>query len=264
VRPETIDAWLHERMLQLLRPIVANFRDARWLTIGDEGADGWMLRRYGAAAVSASSISDARLRTARELGHLDGIEVRTLNAEHLDAADCSFDFILCRQAYHHFRRPPLAFYEFIRVARVGFVLMEPIELPFKRPLDAVRTLAKMLLRRRRPEYDLFEPAGNYIYRVSERDIFRMLAAIQLPWFAIKTFSGFYLPSLARQRQASAAGIITSLGIAVQDLLSFCRLMSPAMGVVVVPTAAPAAELAESLRAAQFRIVPIPTNPYLLS
>src|SRR5262249_5368165 len=164
------------------------------------------------------------------------------------------------QTYHHLDRAPLAFYELMRVSRVGFVLIEPAEFP-PRPLDVVRTLAKILLRQRRPIYDVFEP-GNYIYRVSERDIFRMLAAVQLPWFAIKTFNNFNNRWLARQRRdALLARFIFQIGVGVQDVLSSCRLMSPGLCVVFVPTS-PAAESAqEALRAAQFRIVRIPKNPY---
>jgi len=259
---ETVDAWLHERMLQFLCPIAAAYPNASWLTIGDEGTDGWMLRQYGAKAVTASSISDVRLKKAADLGHLNGIEVRALNAEHLDLPDDSFDFVLCCQAYHHVRRPPLAFYEFVRVARFGFILVEPIELPVTRPLDVVRRLAKTLLRGSPPESDLFEPAGNFIYRLSERDIFRMAAAVQLPWFAIKTFNNFYLPWLAEQhRESLLAQLILKLGIGAQDALSSCRLMSPGLCVGFVATSLDTMSARDALQADRFRIVSIPRNPY---
>ena len=261
-RRETIDAQLHERMLEFLRPIISAYPEASWLTIGDEGIDGWLLRQYGAKTVTASSISDARLRKAADLGHLKGIEVRALNAEHLDLPDNSVDFILCRQAYHHVRRAPLAFYEFMRVARRGFVLIEPMECSAPKPLDAVRMLSKMLLRRRRPEYSLFEPAGNFVYRISERDIFRMLAAVQFPWFAIKTFNSFYLPWIAtRHRGSLLAQAILRLGVSTQDCLSSCRLISPGLCVAFVPTQSDAEGTRRVLHSARFRIVTIPRNPY---
>jgi SAM-dependent methyltransferase len=175
---ETMDAWMHERMLDFVCPIIAAYPNAHWLTIGDEGTDGWMLRQRGAKAVTASSISDVRLQKAVELGHLNGIEVRALNAERLEVPDASFDLVLCSQAYHHARRAPLAFYEFTRISRLGFVLIEPVEYP-PRLLDFVRTLAKILLRQRKPIYDCFEPVGNYIYRLSEYETLRMLTALQV-------------------------------------------------------------------------------------
>lgn len=206
-------------------------------------------------------LSDGRLQKAVKLGHLNGITVSALNAEHLELPDASFDLSLCSQAYHHVRRAPLAFYEFMRVSRLGFVLIEPVEYP-PRPLDVVRTLAKVLLRRTKPIYDLFEPAGNYIYRLSERDILRMLTAVQLPWFAIKTFNSFYVRWLALQRRDSLlARILFKIGTGVQDVLSFCHLMTPGLCVVFVPTSPDAESARETLRAGQFRIVSIPKNPY---
>jgi SAM-dependent methyltransferase len=260
---DSVDAWQHERMLQFVSPLIATYPDAQWLTIGDAGADAWILRNCGVKSVTASSISDARLKKAKELGYLNDIEICSLNAEHLELPNAAFDVVLCSCAYHHLRRAPLGFYEFMRVSRIGFVLIEPAEYPL-RPLDALRTLAKVLLRRRRPIYDLFEPVGNYIYRVSERDIFRMLAAAQVPWFAIKTFNSFYIQRLASQRRdALLARLIFQIGVGVQDILSSCRLMSPGLCVVFVPSSRMAESAQGALRAARFRIVPIPANPYTL-
>lgn len=260
-RRGSMDFRMHERMMDLVRPVIAAYPEAHWLTIGDEGQDCWMLRQRGAAAVTASSISDVRLQKAAELGFLSGIPVRALNAENLDCAEAAFDLVLCRQAYHHVRRAPLAFYEFMRVSRRGFVLIEPIEGP-RRLLEFVRALAKMALRHRSPIYDWFEPAGNYIYRVSERDVFRMLTALEVPWFAIKTFNTFYLAWLAAQPRSSiVARAIFSLGIGLQDFLCHCRLMNPGLCMIFVPTEDDPQHAREVLERAGFRIVSTPKNPY---
>jgi SAM-dependent methyltransferase len=257
----SMDFYMHERMMDLVNPIIAAYPEAHWLTIGDEGQDGWMLRQRGAAAVTASSLSDVRLQRAAELGFLAGIPVRALNAEELDCAEAAFDLVLCRQAYHHVRRAPLAFYEFMRVSRRGVVLIEPIEGP-RRPLEFVRALAKMTLRHRSPIYDLFEPSGNYIFRISERDVFRMVTALEIPWFAIKTFNTFYLRRLAAQPSSSLiARAIYRLGIGLQDFLCFCRLMNPGLCVIFVPTEQEPQSVRERLRKAGFRIVATPKNPY---
>lgn len=109
----------------------------------------------------------------------------------------------------------------MRVSRIGFVLIELVEYP-RRPLDALRTLAKMVLRRRHLVDDLFEPVGNYIYRVSERDIVRMQVAAQIRWFAIKTFNNFSSQWLASQRlDALLARLVFRIGVGVQDILSLC-------------------------------------------
>jgi hypothetical protein len=220
-----------------------------------------MLRQRGARAVTASSISDARLREAEKLGHLKDISVRALNAERLDISDASFDLVLCKETYHHVRRAPLAFYEFMRVSRLGFVLIEPAECSLG-VFNFIRGLAKIVLRRRRPSYELFEPTGNYVYRLSEREVFRMVTAVQLPWLAIKYFNVFSLRWLAaRRRDFWPARALANLGIGIQDVLSACRLMSPGMCVLFVPTTPRLDAAREALRAARFRILTIPRNPY---
>lgn len=260
--PDTIDAWHHERMFHAARPILTAFPQSNWLTVGDGGADGWMLRQMGAAQVTASSISDARLLQLKRSGHLDGVDVRAINAEAIDLPDDSVDFILCKEAFHHFPHAPLAFYEFLRVARRGFLLIEPSELGSRRLLDVLRTFAKLTLRRRAPVYELFEPVGNYIYRVSQREIERMLTAIQLPWFAIWDFNNFSTGRLTRQpRDRFGAMALVKFGIAIQNLLSACRLMSPGLSAVFVPTGPTPEGLKEALRSTGFRIVALPRNPY---
>jgi ubiquinone/menaquinone biosynthesis C-methylase UbiE len=260
-RRETMDAWMHERMLDLVHPLIAAYPNANWLTIGDGGADAWMLRQRGVRAVTASCISDVRLREAARLGHLKDIPVRAFHAECVDVTDASFDFVLCKETYHHVRRAPLAFYEFMRVSRLGFFLIEPAECSL-RMFNIIRRSAKLILRQRRPIYDLFEPTGNYIYRVSEREVFRMLTAVQLPWFAIKYFNVFNVRWLAAQRRDFwPARALASLGIGFQDVLSACRLMSPGMCALFVPTNPPLEAARDALRAAHFRILKTPRNPY---
>ena len=260
--PETIDAWHHERMFRAARPILAMFPQSDWLTVGDGGADGWMLRQMGAPSVTASSISDARLLQLKRSGHLDGVDVRAVNAEAIDLPDGSVDFILCKEAFHHFPHAPLAFYEFLRVARRGFLLIEPSELGSRRLLDILRTFAKLALRRRPPVYELFEPVGNYIYRASQREIERMLTAIQQPWFAIWNFNNFSTGWLTRQRRDRLGAMaLVRFGIAFQNLLCACRLMSPGLSAIFVPTGPAPDGLKEALRSAGFRIVGLPRNPY---
>ena len=259
----TVDAWQHERMVKCVTPLAAAYPGASWLTVGDSvGLDAWLLQAAcGVRNVSASSISDARLRKAKELGFLDGIAIRAINAEQIDLADSAVDFLLCKQAYHHFPRPPVAFYEFMRVARIGLVLIEPAESP-TRPLDILRMVAKVLLRRRRPAYEMFEPVGNYIYRISERDIFRMLAALHLRWFAIKTFNNFNSARLAKwPRDSRSARLIFQVAVGVQDVLVSSHLISPGLCVVFVPTGPDAESAQATLRASDFKIVTIPENPY---
>lgn len=259
---ETIDSWRHERMFDTVRALIASRPDAEWLTIGDNGADGWMLRQLGAKTVTASSISDARLQKLADMGRLEGIQIQPINAESIDLPDQSVDFIFCKEAFHHFPRAPLAFYEFLRVARIGFVLIEPREPTTSKPLDALRSVAKRILRRRSAIYEQFEPVGNYIYRLSEREVFRMLSAIQIPWFAVRSFSDFSTVWLTKQRRSEfLPRLVFHLGLGVQNQMVRLRLMNPGLCTMFVPTSSEIADVKDALVSSGFQISETPRNPY---
>ena len=259
---ETIDSWRHERMFDTVRALITSRPDAKWLTIGDNGADAWMLRQLGAKTVTASSISDARLQKLGDMGLLKGIQIRPINAESIDLPDQSVDFIFCKEAFHHFPRAPLAFYEFLRVARIGFILIEPREPTRSKPLDFVRSMAKRVLRRRSALYEQFEPVGNYIYRLSEREVFRMLSAIQVPWFAVKSFSDFSTVWLAKQqRKKLLPRLVFRLGLGVQNQFARLGIMNPGLCAIFVPTSPDVAEIKNALDSSGFVITNTPRNPY---
>jgi SAM-dependent methyltransferase len=248
------------RMYGFIAPLIEQFADGEWITVGDNGADASMLKRAGLRRVTASSISAVYLRRLAAAGHLDQIGVRDLNAEHMDLPDGAVDILVCKEAYHHFPRAPLAFYEFLRVSRQGFVLIEPVTLR-RKPLDFVRSLAKMILRRRGSSYEEFEPVGNFIYRASLDEIRRMLTALQVPWFAVRFFNNFVMRSLLEASPRDRlAMLMFKAGIAIQDALAWCRLMNPGMAVIFVPTGA-GPDCGAQLERAGFRIVKTAKNPY---
>ena len=124
--PESVDAWRHSRMHDTVLPLIKEFPNATWLTIGDGrfGSDAHYLETQNVDVV-ASSLTDATLRIAKDRGFIH--KYRAENAEHINLPDDSFDFILCKESLHHFPRPSIAFYEMLRVSKLGVVLIEPIE-----------------------------------------------------------------------------------------------------------------------------------------
>lgn len=125
-RDTTVDAWRHNRMYRCLDPLLSRFPGSRWLTVGDGryGTDAHYLETHGVQAI-ATDISDTMLRRAKEDGFIK--EYSKENAEKPSFGDGTFDFALCKEAYHHCPRPMLAVYEMLRVARSGIVLIEPDE-----------------------------------------------------------------------------------------------------------------------------------------
>lgn len=112
------------------------------------------------------------------------------NAENLSFIDLSLDYILCKESYHHFPRPYAGLYEMVRVARKGVIIMEPqdpiskmpILLPIVNFLESIKNGLSLKLWKNRFSY---EKVGNFVYKVSQREIEKFAAGLDLPMIAIK-------------------------------------------------------------------------------
>jgi tetratricopeptide (TPR) repeat protein len=117
----TIDSWRHFRMIDFARTLDPK---AKWLTIGDQkGHDYWMLSELGFEDVTASNLFDDSLFQSSKVNPIK--KYRAFNAEKIDASDCSYDYILCKEALHHMPRPYMALYEMLRVANKAVFVIEP-------------------------------------------------------------------------------------------------------------------------------------------
>ncbi|SMF21166.1 Methyltransferase domain-containing protein [Tistlia consotensis] len=263
VRPDSIEAWRQFRLYEPLRPLLAFWPQAHWLTIGDVGNDAFCLKRLGAAEVTATCLADDMLRAQAERGHLPGVAIRPLNAEAMDLPDGSLDLVLCKETYHHLPRAPLGLYEMLRVARRAVVLIEPAEPRGWRPLDKLRALVKRVLRGTAGWENEFEPVGNFIFRLSEREVFKAATALQLGHVAFAHTNDFsWSPLNPRPRSDRLAFGLARLGIACQGLLSALHLMNWGLVYAVVFKEPLEPGQVEALTRAGFRVVALPRNPYL--
>jgi len=217
--PASIDNHRHVRMIGMLAgELAAAHPDSSWLTVGDGhyGSDAIRLARHGVRA-HASSLTAATLAISHKRGWIS--ECSAQNAERLTFPDSSFDFVLCKETYHHLPRPAVAFYEMLRVARIAVVFIEPNRLAATPP-GFSRTLVKRATGRAvMAEY---EPSGNYIFRLSLPEIIEMSRAIDLPAVAWRYYNDFYHPRLFHRPAASATEwALFRTGIFVQDFL--CRM-----------------------------------------
>jgi SAM-dependent methyltransferase len=257
--PNSVDAWRHIRMLETVLPLVRAFPQSTWLTIGDGryGSDAFVLHTRG-ADVTASSLSDATLAIAHQRGYIH--QYRIENAEFLSRPDGSYDFILCKESYHHFPRPAIAFYEMLRVARRAVVLIEPIE-GRPRPFDWGKQLFKRLIRG--DQSFAFETTGNFLYRVSVREIEKMLTALGNPCIAVKRFNDFFHPRLACQtNQGLSLGRLgTRAGILAQDCFCRVRLLNYGLATIIGFKMDPGTEVSQALKHLGFKFSRLPRNPY---
>lgn len=258
-RPDSVDNWRHTRMLGLTRPIWEAHPESTWMTVGDGryGSDAAYLHSQG-VNVMATSLIDDKLKYAHEKGYIPAFQAE--NAEHISLPDGAVDFVLCKEAYHHFPRPPVALYEMLRVARRAVVLIEPLDNP--RLLDGFKSLVKRVIR---GDKELqFEPSGNFLYRLNIGELGKLMTAMGGEVMAFRGINDFYHPRLASYgAQGLNRGFaITRLGVAVQNGLSKVGLLGYGLGCVVVFKGQPDINSLEDLRRAGYRIIELPKNPYI--
>ena len=256
--PASVDNWRHTRMLSSAKTLVDAMPASEWMTVGDGnyGSDAAYLNGLGVRAVATSLVASS-LQVAAEKGYIR--EYREENAEDLSMEDGAVDFVLCKEAYHHFPRPPIALYEMLRVARVGVLLIEPIV--GKRVLDGLKTLVKRVIRG--DSETLFEPAGNFIYRLNIQEMANLMTAAGEACIAYRRFNDFYMPGLGAERAEgwTRGHVLTRAGVAVQDGLARMELLAWGLASVIVFKGMPAPQLLSALRRDGFTVQMLPVNPY---
>lgn len=265
-RTDTVDAWRHQRMYALLDPILGADPAAAWLTLGDGrfGNDARYILDHGGQAV-ASDLADALLKEAQRIGFIP--EYRVENAEALSLADGAVDYVLCKEAFHHFPRPMLALYEMLRVARKAVVLIEPNDEYAGGGLaqafgQAVRGLLLRLLRRPSGRHG-FEPVGNYVYCLSRRELEKALLALGYRLAAFRGLNDSYTPGVEDEPLAANGplGQRTRRIIRLKDLLGKVGLWNPGVLAAVLFKTAPAQAVLDGLAQGGYEIVRLPENPY---
>ena len=256
--PDSVDNWRHTRMLATVRPLVQAAPAARWLTVGDGayGSDAAYLRSLG-ADVTASSLVTETLSTAAERGFIGAY--RAENAECITLGDDEVEFVLCKEAYHHFPRPPIALYEMLRVARLGVVLIEPID--GRLLLNGFKQAVKWALRG--DTESRFEPSGNFIYRIDLDETAKLMTAAGELLMAYRRFNDFYFPGLGCDRASgwTRGHVLTRLCIGVQDVLCQAKLLAWGLATIVLFKGKPESNLLAALTRTGYVVRALPVNPF---
>jgi SAM-dependent methyltransferase len=167
---QTVGQWRQERIMAPLRPLLQD--NHNWLTIGDGnlGSEAQWLQQQGVKAHATDLAADL-LELAFQQGLISSWSQE--NAEELSFADSSFDYVLIKEAFHHFPRPWLALYDAFRVCRLGVILLEPNgEHP--RPLSI---LLRRLRRQPTTVHYRFEKVGNFVYAPSPIELEKFLLGL---------------------------------------------------------------------------------------
>nr|WP_255537971.1 class I SAM-dependent methyltransferase [Polynucleobacter sp. 15G-AUS-farblos] len=255
-------------MRKPVNAFIAGDPDASWITIGDGryGTDAHYLLSAGAKRVHCSDISDTLLKIGNEVGFIQ--EFSAQNAEFLDFPDGAFDYVYCKEAFHHFPRPFVALSEMFRVAKKAVILCEPRDQMIDRaPLSVVARFLKSLLGRSPDQYG-FEEVGNFVYSPSERELEKFLLGMHHNLIAYTGCNDAYIPGVelipmnpvtaADQKVASKI----KSKIAIFDCMVKIGLMKTQLLTAALFKETPNLQVQAALREAHWKIKHLPKNPYL--
>ncbi|CAM4403830.1 Methyltransferase domain-containing protein [Pedobacter westerhofensis] len=265
----TINNWLQKILFSCVDPLLSA-SVASWLTVGDAyGLDAhYICNNSSDHSAHASDLNSDFLEVSQKEGFVNSYSAE--NAEKLSFENNSFDYVLCKESYHHFPRPYMAVYEMLRVAKKGVVIIEPQDPISKMPallfmkniLSAIGDKTAGKIWKNRFSY---EPVGNFVYKVSEREFEKLAAGINLPFVAFKKINpNFYFKGAETAPAKSSNPQFRKLKFRksiFDTLVKLGLICSQALGTIIYKEM-PSEEEILQLEAAGFHTVKIPANPYL--
>jgi len=192
-------------------------------------------------------------------------------------SDGSFDFVLCKEACHHFPRPFVAIYEMLRVARKGIILIEPkdgnLVIPqrqsFKSALFGFIQAAKNSVKRllNKPVYynpGNYEEIGNYVYSLSEREIEKMALGINCDAIAFKTIQDVYIEGGEYEELRQRGPIFSSMMKELKKMEHLQRQgkLHSRLLVSAIFKEAPGSACIEAMERDGYTFIRLPKNPYI--
>ena len=270
-RDDTVDFWRHDRMYSPLTPLLKEFPNSKWVTVGDGrfGMDSIKLKRIESSLkILPTDISTSSLEHAKQNGMIE--DYARQNAEKMEFADNEFDFAFCKESYHHFPRPYIALYEMIRVAKKAVILIEPNE-PNDFPwmgqmiLNAKKGVKKFLNKKNYHTYHWhFEEVGNYIYSVSKRELQKIALGLNLPAIAVYYFNDYYEHGVEYEKADEKSKLFNKVKGAIANFDKRSKLgLSHYTDIIgIVFKEKPSEKLAAALKEVGFEIDYLPENPYL--
>ena len=264
---DTVDAWRHQRLYQALDPILVTESQAKWLTIGDGryGKDANYITEKGCDAL-ATDISEHLLKEAKDIGYIT--KYKKENAESLSFNDSAFDYVFCKESYHHFPRPMLALYEMLRVAKSGVLLIEPNDPYITDRLSIIlfsyiKNIIKKILGKEIIKHS-FEVTGNYVFSLSNREVEKVALGLNYKAVAFKGFNDAYFLGVEYEKMSDKGPLQKKVkrSINLKNLLCKLGFLHYRKYVSIIFKKEPSKELLQRLVDEGYEIIQLPDNPYI--
>ena len=264
---DNVGAWRFQRMYQALDPILIADPKAKWLTIGDGryGGDAKYILDKGCYAI-ASDISDDLLKEAKDIGYISGYKKE--NAESLSFQDSEFDYVFCKESYHHFPRPMLALYEMLRVANKGVLLIEPNDIYIYNKISVIlfsnlKNIIKFFLGIDKVNRHNYEEAGNYVFSISRREVEKVALGLNYKVVAFKGINDGYFPGVEYEKLSENGPLQKKVKRVIKIANLFCKLglMDYQILTAIIFKRKPSEGLLHQLAIEGFEIILLPDNPH---
>lgn len=251
--PTTANHWRHRRFMEPVLDILQTKHDT-WITIGDgSGHDSWIMLNEGFHDVLSTDIGAGTLKRSMAEGHIQ--KYAQANAEDLKFADGQFDNVLCKEAFHHMRRPYLGIYEMLRVARRTVVMIEPQDQWADFPTRVGKAGAS------------YERVGNYVYSLSQREVQKISLGLNLPGYAYKNMQDVYVQGCEFSKADMNDPVFNSMVNMTQALEQKCQQSQEKWNYLLAIFFKDASllndtELTDRLRSNGWTVEKTNTNPHL--
>jgi len=262
---DCVSYMINIRTLAMLEPFWS--KPNNWLTIADYNGLEANFLRHKSQDVMASDISDAFLAEAKAEGLIE--DYRKINVEKIDLPDNSYDYVSCREAFHHFPRPYLGLYEMLRVSKKATMLIEPIDVLTRMPLLlAVKNILDrfnpLLINKLWKNRFSFETVGNYVFKVSEREIEKIAMGIGLRLIAFKGINVLlhFKDEVLEVPHNRKVWRKLQSQLRIKDILCKLKIIPYNTVCSIIFKEYPDETTLRKMREQGFKIIPLPENPYL--
>jgi hypothetical protein len=256
---DTINRWRYERFYKFLDPLLKAYPNSEWLTVGDfyYGSDAQYLQSKGHKTI-ASDLDDYFLKQGKEIGYINNYSIE--NLESLSFNDNTFDFVLCKETFHHLARPYIGLYEMLRVSKLGVVLLEPYDRNINASLPMI-FFEWVLKKIKGTLNNMYETSGNYKYSLSKREIEKIALGLDLPFVAFRYLNDYYKDGLGMETKPMNDKLLKSIKsqILLRDILWKLRLFPPTFLVSIIFKQDVPKDLLEK---EGFTVTQLSRNPYL--
>ena len=268
----TLDKWRHKRMLDPIKAFIS--KNSNWLTIGDGrfGTEARFINDNG-GTVHASDINVDLLSKSKEMGYIN--EYSAQNAENLSFESNKFDYVLIKEAVHHFEKPWKGLYEAFRVAKIAIIIIEPKDPnPLRNGLrkklfNLLKYIIKLALKKNPNIYSYsFEEVGNFVYSMEIRELEKFLLGMNHNHLAHKELNDYYFSGVEfiEENPKNLKDLLQKLKLRINvfllDVFSTLGLTESNLSQVVLFKKEPSPELIKKMLKYNWKYRILPKNPFI--